>query len=69
MRKRNKLFLTEITPACFENIYDLSKYMVIDIKGTVRMVTNYKDSEECDGPNWKDDSGLILKKVVPILSK
>lgn len=63
-RKRNKLFLTEITPPKFENIDDMSKYIIWDKNGEVLMVTNYKDME---GEDWRDDSGMIKRKVIPIL--
>ena len=60
-----KKFLTEITPPEFENINDMSKYIVIDKKGKVLMVTNWKDNREYD---WEDDSNMIKERILPILN-
>lgn len=64
-RSKNKKFLTEITPSQFENIDDMSKYILIDKTGKVLMVTNYKDME---GDDWKDDTGMIKRRIVPLLN-
>jgi thiol-disulfide isomerase/thioredoxin len=63
VKKRNRKFVTEITPAQFENIDDFSKYILLDNTGKVIMVTNYKDN---DG-DWKDDKKMVEKKIVPLL--
>jgi thiol-disulfide isomerase/thioredoxin len=63
--KKYKHFLTEITPPEFENINDMSKYIVIDKKGKVLMVTNWKDNREDD---WEDDSNMIKERIIPILN-
>lgn len=63
-RAKNKLFLTEITPSKFENIDDMSKYIIMDKNGETLLVTNYKDME---GDDWKDDSGMIKRKIIPVL--
>jgi thiol-disulfide isomerase/thioredoxin len=63
--KKYKQFLAEITPPEFENINDMSKYIVIDKKGKVLMVTNWKDNREYD---WEDDSIMIKERIIPILN-
>lgn len=63
LKKRNKKFLTEITPPQFQNIDDFSKYILLDNTGKVIMVTNYKDNEA----NWKDDTKMVEKKILPLL--
>jgi len=62
-KKRNKNFVTEITPPQFENIDDFSKYIVLDAEGKVIMVTNYKDNPG----DWKDDSDMVKSRIVPLL--
>ena len=69
MRKKNKSFLTEITPPTFENTLDLSKYIVIDQSGSVLMITNYKDRDSLNGENRNDDTGLINYKIIPIIKR
>ena len=43
----------------------MSKYIVIDKKGKVLMVTNWKDNREYD---WEDDSNMIKERIIPILN-
>ncbi|WP_296317129.1 TlpA family protein disulfide reductase [Winogradskyella sp. UBA3174] len=62
--KKYKHFLREITPPEFENINDMSKYIILDKLGNVLMVTNWKDNREND---WEDDSKMIEKRIKPIL--
>ena len=62
--KKYKQFLNEITPSSFENINDMSKYIILDKLGNVLMVTNWKDNKEND---WDDDSQMIQKRIVPVL--
>jgi len=62
--KKYKQFLDEITPPQFENINDMSKYIILDRVGNVLMVTNWKDNREND---WEDDSKMIEKRIIPIL--
>jgi thiol-disulfide isomerase/thioredoxin len=38
-------FLNEITPAQFENIANMSKYIVLNKQGEVIFISNYKDAE------------------------
>ncbi len=64
--RRYKIFLKEITPSNFENINDMSKYIVLDKKGKVQMVTNWKDNKEYD---WQDDINMLNDKVIPLLTK
>jgi len=64
--KKYKEFLSEITPSKFENINGMSKYIIIDKKGEVIMVTNWKDNRDND---WKDDTKMIEKTIIPILKK
>jgi thiol-disulfide isomerase/thioredoxin len=63
--KKYKKFLAEITPSQFEDINGMSKYIVINNKGKVLMVTNWKDSRDND---WDDDSKMIEKRIIPILN-
>lgn len=62
--KKYKKFLKEITPEKFENINDMSKYIVFDKAGEVLMVTTWKDNRNYD---WKDDSNMIKEKIIPII--
>ncbi len=62
--KRNRKFVKEITPAKFEMIDDYSKYILLDNKGEVLMVTTWKDNK---GNDWRDDSKMTDKKIVPLL--
>lgn len=65
--KKYKEFLAKITPAQFENIDDMSKYIVLNKKGEVQLVTSYKDSEK--DPDWKNDQPMIKRIVLPLLEK
>ncbi|WP_452231902.1 hypothetical protein [Lacinutrix sp. MEBiC02595] len=62
--KKYKQFLDEITPSEFENINDMSKYIILNKLGNVLMVTNWKDNIEND---YEDDSNMIEKRIKPIL--
>lgn len=62
--KKYKQFLDEITPNEFENINDMSKYIIVDKLGNILMVTNWKDNKEND---WENDSKMIEKRIKPIL--
>lgn len=64
-QKRNTKFVTEITPPQFEMIDDYSKYILLDNKGKVMMVTNWKDNPG----DWRDDSKMVQDKIVPLLKK
>lgn len=66
LKKRNKKFVTEITPPQFENIDDFSKYILLDKKGEVILVTTWKDNRDND---WRDDTKMQMQKIVPLLSK
>ncbi|MFD2603788.1 hypothetical protein [Flavobacterium suzhouense] len=63
-KKRNRQFVTEMTPPQFENIDDFSKYIVINKLGEVIMVTTWKDNK---GNDWHDDSKMVQEKIVPLL--
>lgn len=65
--KKYKEFLTKITPAQFENIDDMSKYIVLNKNGEVELVTSYKDSEK--DPDWKSDKPMVKRIVIPLLTK
>jgi thiol-disulfide isomerase/thioredoxin len=65
--KNYKNFLSEITPKKFENIRDMSKYIVLNKEGEVQLVTNWKD--EKDDPDWKDHQPVISRLVLPLLEK
>lgn len=66
LKKRNKKFVTEITPPQFENIDDFSKYILLNKKGEVILVTTWKDNK---GNDWKDDTKMQKEKIVPLLNK
>lgn len=66
LKKRNKKFVTEITPPQFENIDDFSKYILLNKEGEVILVTSWKDNKDND---WKDDTKMQKQKIVPLLSK
>ena len=65
--KKYKDFLKKITPSQFENIDDMSKYIVLNKKGEVELITNYKNSK--NDPNWKDDKPMVKRIVLPLLEK
>lgn len=65
--RKYKEFLSQITPAKFETVIDMSKYIVLNKKGEVQLVTNYKDSK--NDPNWKDDKPMVKRIVLPLLEK
>lgn len=62
--EKNKKFVEEITPERFEVIDDYSKYILLNNKGEVLMVTNWKDNK---GNDWKDDKEMVKKRVLPLL--
>ena len=62
-KKRNKQFITEMTPPQFENISDFSKYIVINKQGEVIMVTTWKDNKG----DWRDDTKMVNERIVPLL--
>lgn len=64
--KKYKKFLDDITPSNFLNIKDMSKYIVLNKQGEVQLVTTYKDD---DSKDWRDDSGMVKKLVLPLLEK
>ena len=63
--KKYKKFLKEITPRNFENINDMSKYIIFDKEGNVIMITSWKDNKDNE---WKDDSKMIKKTIIPVLT-
>lgn len=64
-QKRNTKFVTEITPSKFEMIDDYSKYILLNGKGEVIMVTNWQDNPG----SWEDDSDMVEIKIVPLLKE
>ncbi|RUT71795.1 hypothetical protein D0817_03670 [Flavobacterium cupreum] len=62
--EKNKKFVKEITPKEFENVDDYSKYILLNNKGEVVIVTNWKDN---NGNDWRDDSEMIRKRILPLL--
>lgn len=67
IKKKNKNFVTEVSLPNFENINDFSKYILINTKGEIEMVTNYKDREKNE--DWRDDTGKIKRKLEPLVVK
>ena len=65
--KKYKDFVNEITPSRFEKVNDMSKYIVLNNKGEVLLVTNWKDSES--DPDWKDDRPMLKRLIHPLLQK
>lgn len=57
-------FLKEITPKEFENINDMSKYILYNKKGEVILITSWKDNRNND---WQDDSKMIKEIIIPVL--
>jgi thiol-disulfide isomerase/thioredoxin len=66
-KKRYKNFLSEITPKKFNNIDDMSKYILLDKNGKVLMVTSYKDNLK--GEDWKNNKPMLKRKIIPFLTK
>ncbi len=64
--KKNKKFVTEITPKNSEAIDDYSKYILLNNKGDVLRVTNWKDGK--DEVDWKDDSKMLDRILVPLVT-
>jgi thiol-disulfide isomerase/thioredoxin len=62
--KKNKKFLSEITPKEYENIDDYSKYILLNDQGEVLIVTNWKDNK---GNDWRDDTPMIKRCLLPLL--
>lgn len=67
VKKRNRKFVTDITPPEFEDISDFSKFLIISKEGKTLLVTTYKDSEK--DPDWKDAMPMIKRKIIPLLEK
>lgn len=65
--KKYKDFLAKITPSQFENIDDMSKFIILNKAGDVQLVTNYKDEE--GDPDWKDPKPMIRRLILPLLEK
>lgn len=65
--KKYKLFLAQITPSHFENINDMSKYIVLNKKGETVLVTNYKHSKQ--DVDWTDDRPMLKRLVIPLLQE
>ena len=65
--KKYKDFLAKITPPKFENINDMSKYIILNQQGEVQMVTTWKDAK--DDPDWKDDKPMVRRIVLPFLQR
>jgi hypothetical protein len=66
-RKKYKEFLKEITPKQFEVIDDMSKYIILDKSGDVKLVTTWKDGK--NDPDWKDDKPMIRRLILPLLKQ
>ena len=60
-----KVFLKEITPDKFLNVNGMSKYILLNSKGEVVMVTSYKDKLKEE--DWKDDMPMLKRKIIPFL--
>jgi len=63
-REKYTNYLTQITPPEFENINDIGKFIVINKKGEVLLVTNYKDSKNAEG---KDDDSVCFQKIIKVI--
>jgi len=67
-RKKYKKFLERITPPEFENIYGISKFILLNQEIEVLMVTNYKDNLKYrNGKKKKDGTRIIEELIVPLL--
>lgn len=66
VKKRNRKFVSEITPSKFEDIDDFNKYVVLNQKAEVLMVTTYKDLYEGEE---ETDEGILNRLVKPLLTK
>ena len=60
-REKYDNYVTQITPPEFENSADMSKFIVINKKGEVLLVTNYNDYKNAEG---KDDDSVCFQKVI-----
>ena len=60
-REKYDNYVTQITPPEFENSADMSKFIVINKKGEVLLVTNYNDYKNAEG---KDDESVCFQKVI-----
>ena len=60
-REKYANYVTQITPPEFEDSDNMSKFIVINKKGEVLLVTNYKDSKNAEG---KDDDSVCFQKVI-----
>lgn len=67
VKKRNKTFVTQITPPEFETIPDFSKFIVINNQGDVVMVTNWKDYKKLDKKNTENAQQMLSHTVIPLL--
>ncbi len=65
--KKYKKFISEITPNNFEDINDMSKYILLNKQGEVLMVTSYKDRLKDE--SWEDDKPMLKRKITPFLIK
>lgn len=63
LKGRNKKFVEAITPSTFEKIDDFSKYILINNKGEVLFVSNWKDF----GDDWKNGRAMIERTIIPLL--
>lgn len=66
IKKKNKNFVKEISRPKFKNINDFSKYILINTKGEIEMVTNYKDRNKDE--DWRDDTGMVKRKLEPLMN-
>ncbi|GAB0157263.1 hypothetical protein CHRYSEOSP005_25350 [Chryseobacterium sp. Alg-005] len=67
VKKRNKTFVTQITPPQFEAIPDFSKFIVVNHQGEVVMVTNWKDYKKLDKKNKENVQQMLSHTVIPLL--
>ncbi len=61
--KRNRKFVSEITPSGFENIDDYSKVILMDKSGNTIYVSNWKDYNK----DWKNSKKMYENKIIPLL--
>lgn len=62
-KRRNEIFVKEITPKHNEMIADYGKVILIKNTGEILYVTNWKDYDK----DWKNSQLMLEKKIIPLL--
>ena len=66
-KRRNLNFISEFSTDSKDRVGSLSRYFILNNKGTTILTTSYKDRLQ-SGP-WQDNTDFLNRLIFPVISK